>query len=147
MLITSLAFSQQEASVWYFGQNAGLKFDDSGNVTTLIGVVVTDISTNSQFSWSAEKAKEQGFNLSGSLGKEETGSGSAGAHSSDSSKAGYGNSNGINSNFKVTGYLYNSIIEYRYRASYEAEGWTDWGDKSVIIKIQANANFKTLNKL
>ncbi len=34
--IYSLAFSQQEASVWYFGNNAGIKFDSSGNVTALI---------------------------------------------------------------------------------------------------------------
>ena len=34
-LFTSLAFSQQEASVWYFGSNAGIKFDATGNVTTL----------------------------------------------------------------------------------------------------------------
>lgn len=33
--ITSVAFSQQEASVWYFGQNAGLKFENSGTVTPL----------------------------------------------------------------------------------------------------------------
>ncbi len=35
ILFTSLAFSQQEASVWYFGSNAGIKFDASGNVTAL----------------------------------------------------------------------------------------------------------------
>lgn len=35
MLLTTLAFSQQEASVWYFGQNAGLKFEISGSVTPL----------------------------------------------------------------------------------------------------------------
>lgn len=35
LFITSLAFSQQEASVWYFGQNAGLKFQPDGSVTTL----------------------------------------------------------------------------------------------------------------
>lgn len=35
LLFTSLAFSQQEASVWYFGSNAGIKFDATGNVTTL----------------------------------------------------------------------------------------------------------------
>jgi gliding motility-associated-like protein len=29
------AFSQQEASVWYFGVNAGIKFNSNGNVTTL----------------------------------------------------------------------------------------------------------------
>jgi len=33
--VTSLAFSQQEASIWYFGTNAGIKFDNSGNVTVL----------------------------------------------------------------------------------------------------------------
>ena len=32
---TTLAFSQQEASVWYFGQNAGIKFDASGTITAL----------------------------------------------------------------------------------------------------------------
>lgn len=36
LLFTSLAFSQQEASVWYFGFNAGIKFDAAGNVTALI---------------------------------------------------------------------------------------------------------------
>ncbi|WP_395052089.1 T9SS type B sorting domain-containing protein [Flavobacterium sp.] len=35
LLTTSLAFSQQETSVWYFGSNAGIKFDSNGNVTTL----------------------------------------------------------------------------------------------------------------
>ena len=34
-MFTSLAFSQQEASVWYFGSNAGIKFDSSGTVTVL----------------------------------------------------------------------------------------------------------------
>ena len=34
-LYTSLAFSQQEASVWYFGQNAGLKFNPDGSVNSL----------------------------------------------------------------------------------------------------------------
>ncbi|RYY71375.1 MAG: T9SS type B sorting domain-containing protein [Chitinophagaceae bacterium] len=32
---TTLAFSQQEASVWYFGQNAGLKFNTDNSVTPL----------------------------------------------------------------------------------------------------------------
>ena len=35
ILSTTLAFSQQEASVWYFGQNAGLKFNADGSVTPL----------------------------------------------------------------------------------------------------------------
>lgn len=35
ILTTTLAFSQQEASVWYFGQNAGLKFQANGTVTPL----------------------------------------------------------------------------------------------------------------
>ena len=35
-LYTSLAFSQQEASVWYFGKNAGLKFQADGSVAALI---------------------------------------------------------------------------------------------------------------
>ncbi|NJM78594.1 MAG: T9SS type B sorting domain-containing protein [Flavobacterium sp.] len=35
LLIQSLAFSQQEASVWYFGQNAGIKFESNGTITTL----------------------------------------------------------------------------------------------------------------
>lgn len=35
ILSSSLAFSQQEASVWYFGQNAGLKFETNGTVTPL----------------------------------------------------------------------------------------------------------------
>jgi gliding motility-associated-like protein len=34
-LYTALVFSQQEASVWYFGQNAGLKFNTDGTVTPL----------------------------------------------------------------------------------------------------------------
>lgn len=34
-LYTTLVFSQQEASVWYFGQNAGLKFHPDGSVTSL----------------------------------------------------------------------------------------------------------------
>ena len=34
-LISTLAFSQQEASVWYFGQNAGIKFDASGGIIAL----------------------------------------------------------------------------------------------------------------
>ena len=34
-LYTSLAFSQQEASVWYFGENAGLKFNTDGSVNSL----------------------------------------------------------------------------------------------------------------
>jgi hypothetical protein len=34
-LYTSLTFSQQEASVWYFGQNAGLKFNTDGSVNSL----------------------------------------------------------------------------------------------------------------
>ena len=33
--ISSLAYSQQEASVWYFGINAGIKFNASGTVTAL----------------------------------------------------------------------------------------------------------------
>ncbi len=32
---TLFSYSQQEASVWYFGQNAGIKFDALGNVTAL----------------------------------------------------------------------------------------------------------------
>jgi gliding motility-associated-like protein len=35
LIIPTLAFSQQEASVWYFGQNAGLKFETNGTVTPL----------------------------------------------------------------------------------------------------------------
>jgi gliding motility-associated-like protein len=43
ILATTLAFSQQEASVWYFGQNAGLKFNTDGSVTPLAnGQLVTD---------------------------------------------------------------------------------------------------------
>ncbi|QIH37318.1 T9SS type B sorting domain-containing protein [Flavobacterium sp. Sr18] len=34
-LYTSLAFSQQETSVWYFGKNAGLKFQADGSVAAL----------------------------------------------------------------------------------------------------------------
>ncbi|KAF2335428.1 T9SS type B sorting domain-containing protein [Flavobacterium ginsenosidimutans] len=32
---SSTSFSQQEASVWYFGKNAGLKFHNDGSVTSL----------------------------------------------------------------------------------------------------------------
>lgn len=35
LLFTSLAFSQQEASVWYFGHNAGIKLNTNGTVTAL----------------------------------------------------------------------------------------------------------------
>lgn len=35
LLFTALAYSQQEASIWYFGQNAGLKFQTDGTVTPL----------------------------------------------------------------------------------------------------------------
>ncbi len=35
MFCFTLAFSQKEASVWYFGKNAGLKFNDDGSVTAL----------------------------------------------------------------------------------------------------------------
>ncbi len=35
LTITTLAFSQQEASVWYFGINAGIKFNPDGTVTAL----------------------------------------------------------------------------------------------------------------
>jgi len=35
LLITTLASAQQEASVWYFGQNAGIKFQTNGTVTPL----------------------------------------------------------------------------------------------------------------
>jgi len=35
LLFTTLAFSQQEASNWYFGKNAGIKFHPDGSVTTL----------------------------------------------------------------------------------------------------------------
>ncbi|HEX8270916.1 MAG TPA: T9SS type B sorting domain-containing protein [Flavobacterium sp.] len=43
ILITALAFSQQEASVWYFGQNAGLKFQADGSVLPLSdGLLVTE---------------------------------------------------------------------------------------------------------
>ncbi len=34
LFTTTLAFSQQEASVWYFGHNAGIKFNP--NVTEII---------------------------------------------------------------------------------------------------------------
>ena len=34
-LFTLLLFSQQEASNWYFGRNAGLKFHENGTVTAL----------------------------------------------------------------------------------------------------------------
>lgn len=35
VLYSTLAFSQKEASVWYFGKNAGLKFNDNDSVTAL----------------------------------------------------------------------------------------------------------------
>ena len=35
LLFTTLVYSQQEASVWYFGHNAGIKFNASGTVTAL----------------------------------------------------------------------------------------------------------------
>ncbi|MEY3451192.1 MAG: hypothetical protein RL711_1018 [Bacteroidota bacterium] len=35
LFFTSFAFSQQEASNWYFGKNAGIKFHPDGSVTTL----------------------------------------------------------------------------------------------------------------
>ncbi|WP_439151958.1 T9SS type B sorting domain-containing protein [Winogradskyella sp.] len=36
LLISTIAFGQNEASYWYFGQNAGLRFDaESGNVTAV----------------------------------------------------------------------------------------------------------------
>jgi len=35
LFYTTLVFSQQEASVWYFGQNAGMKFNPDGSVTPL----------------------------------------------------------------------------------------------------------------
>lgn len=42
-LYSTLAFSQQEASVWYFGQNAGLKFENNTSVTALNdGLLVTE---------------------------------------------------------------------------------------------------------
>lgn len=34
LFFTSFVFSQQEASVWYFGQNAGLKFNPDGSVNS-----------------------------------------------------------------------------------------------------------------
>lgn len=34
-LYTTLAFSQQETGVWYFGKNAGLRFNQDGSVTAL----------------------------------------------------------------------------------------------------------------
>jgi gliding motility-associated-like protein len=36
LLYTTLTFSQQEASVWYFGENAGIKFHTDGSVTPLV---------------------------------------------------------------------------------------------------------------
>ncbi len=36
ILITTLAFSQQEASVWYFGNQAGIKFHADGTISSLI---------------------------------------------------------------------------------------------------------------
>ncbi|GAA4763429.1 MULTISPECIES: T9SS type B sorting domain-containing protein [Flavobacterium] len=35
LLFTTLAYSQQEASVWYFGANAGIKFNSDNSITTL----------------------------------------------------------------------------------------------------------------
>jgi gliding motility-associated-like protein len=43
LFFTSFAFSQQEASVWYFGDHAGIKFHPDGSVTPLSdGKLVTD---------------------------------------------------------------------------------------------------------
>ena len=43
LFFTSFIFSQQEASVWYFGDHAGLKFHPDGSVTPLSdGKLVTD---------------------------------------------------------------------------------------------------------
>ncbi|MFV8351759.1 T9SS type B sorting domain-containing protein [Flavobacterium sp. XS2P14] len=43
LFLTSIAFSQQEASNWYFGKNAGIKFHPDGSVTPLSdGKLVTD---------------------------------------------------------------------------------------------------------
>lgn len=36
LLYTTVTFSQQETSVWYFGQKAGIKFHPDGSVTSLI---------------------------------------------------------------------------------------------------------------
>jgi gliding motility-associated-like protein len=36
LLYSTLTFSQQEASVWYFGENAGIKFHADGSVTPLV---------------------------------------------------------------------------------------------------------------
>ncbi|SHI71117.1 T9SS type B sorting domain-containing protein [Flavobacterium terrae] len=33
---SALAFSQQEASIWYFGRNAGVKFNNNGSITALL---------------------------------------------------------------------------------------------------------------
>ena len=42
-LYTTLALAQQEASVWYFGENAGLKFNPDGSTTALTdGQLVTE---------------------------------------------------------------------------------------------------------
>lgn len=38
---SALVFSQKEASVWYFGQGAGLKFNDDGSVTSTYGQLNT----------------------------------------------------------------------------------------------------------
>ena len=35
LFFASFVFSQQEASNWYFGQNAGIKFNNDGSVTAL----------------------------------------------------------------------------------------------------------------
>lgn len=37
LLFSSFAFSQKEASVWYFGDHAGLKFNDDNTVTQIYG--------------------------------------------------------------------------------------------------------------
>ena len=36
LFFTSFVFSQQEASNWYFGENAGIKFHPDGSVTALL---------------------------------------------------------------------------------------------------------------
>ncbi|HEY0091238.1 MAG TPA: cell surface protein, partial [Flavobacterium sp.] len=42
VLSVNITFAQQEASVWYFGHNAGLKFEDNGTVTPLYGELFTN---------------------------------------------------------------------------------------------------------
>jgi hypothetical protein len=42
VLITNVVFSQGEANIWYFGENAGLDFNSGSPVALTNGQLVTD---------------------------------------------------------------------------------------------------------